>query len=145
MTTRYFLRTILLQSLFEWDFYSQKIDLLNIIIRHLKRLEKKQKIDSEFLINLAKILEKNLKEIDKLISKFAPEFSIKEISIIDRNILRIGITELVFIKDKIPYKVAINEAIELAKEFGSDSSSGFINGVLGAVFDNLEKVNFEEK
>jgi N utilization substance protein B len=138
MTTRYFLRTILLQSLFEWDFYSQKIDLLQIINRHLKRLEKKKKIDSEFLIDLAKILKKNLKEIDKLISKFAPEFSIKEISIVDRNVLRIGIAELVFNRDKIPYKVAINEAIELAKEFGSDSSAGFINGVLGAVFENLK-------
>ncbi len=147
--TRYFLRSILLQSLFEWDFYDKyklkEIDLLDIIHRHLKRLEKKESIDSSFLIDLAEILKKNLKKIDELISKFAPEWPIDEISIIDRNILRIGIAELVFNKDKIPYKVAINEAIELAKEYGTDSSSNFINGVLGTVFDNLRKINFEEK
>jgi N utilization substance protein B len=71
-------------------------------------------------------------DIDALIKKFAPAFPPEQMSIIDRNILRLAIFEILF-SDKTPLKVAINEAIELAKEFGSDSSPRLINGVLGSI------------
>ena len=81
---------------------------------------------------------KRLSEIDKYITKYATEWPLEQITIVDRNILRIGVYELIF-NDEIPAKVAINEAIEIAKTFGSDSSGKFVNGVLGAIYKDMEQ------
>ena len=81
-------------------------------------------------------MEKNLKEINSLITKYAPQWPLEQITIVDRNVLRLGIYELKYDPD-IPPKVAINEAIELAKTFGGESSGKFVNGVLGSIFKDL--------
>jgi len=82
---------------------------------------------------------KYLFDLDKIIAKAAPEWPIDQITIVDRNILRIGLYELLYAnKDEVPPKVAINEAIELAKSFGGESSGKFINGVLGTVYKEIE-------
>ena len=83
---------------------------------------------------------KKITSIDKIIAKAAPEWPIDQITIVDRNVLRIGLYELLYgNKEDVPPKVAINEAIELAKTFGGESSGKFINGVLGTVFSEIEK------
>ncbi|MEK7503749.1 MAG: transcription antitermination factor NusB, partial [Patescibacteria group bacterium] len=82
---------------------------------------------------------KHLSQIDKIIEKAAPEWPLDQITIVDRNVLRIGLFELLYSnKEEVPPKVAINEAIELAKTFGGESSGKFINGVLGTVFKEIE-------
>jgi N utilization substance protein B len=83
---------------------------------------------------VSKVLE-NQQTIDALVQKFAPAWPLQQMSIVDRNILRLGVCEMLF--EMVPSKVAINEAIELAKAFGSDSSAKFINGVLGSVYAEL--------
>jgi len=79
-----------------------------------------------------------LPELDVMISKYAPEWPLDQISPIDRNILRLGLFELLLYSEQTPPKVVINEAVELAKEFGGEKSGKFINGVLGKVFENGE-------
>ena len=79
-------------------------------------------------------------QIDEIIKKSAPEWPIEQITIVDRNVLRIGIYELLFgDKNEVPPKVAINEAIELAKSYGGESSGRFVNGVLGTIYREMEK------
>ena len=96
--------------------------------------------DESFIWQLVIGVVANLKEIDEIIAKAAPQWPISQISIVDRNVLRIGIYELLY-EDKaaVPPKVAINEAIELAKSFGGDNSGKFTNGVLGTVYKEIEK------
>lgn len=144
MANRHLSRSIVLQTLFEWDFLP---------------VEEKAKLTPE---GLAEILKRNLQEfapgfeedpfastlldlvlkkritVDEIIEKAAPDWPIEKISIIDRNILRIGLTELLFgDASEVPPKVAINEAIELAKTFGGENSGKFVNGVLGAVYKEM--------
>ena len=129
-----------MQSLYEWDFSGKAPEDLNKIIEKNVRDFGPGLEDSEFVWELIKGTTKNLVQIDKIIEKAAPEWPIDQITIIDRNILRIGLYELLYgDKDKVPPKVAINEAIELAKTFGGESSGKFINGVLGTVFKEIEK------
>jgi len=83
---------------------------------------------------------KNIEKIDKIIQHSAPERPIQQLSFVDRNVLRIGLYELIYgNKKEVPPKVAINEAIELAKNFGGENSGKFINGVLGAVYKEMSK------
>lgn len=139
MASRHLSRSIVLQSIYEWDFYDRKKEDLDSI---LKRNIEKFGPDLEsldFIEKLSKGILKNLSKIDKLIGISAPERPIEQISIIDRNILRIGLFELLYAKkEEVPPKVAINEAIELAKNFGGENSSKFINGVLGTVFKEMK-------
>lgn len=94
--------------------------------------------DSSFVDHLVKNTIANISKIDPLIEQCAPEWPIKQVTIIDRNILRLGIYELVFENyEEVPPKVAINEAIELAKSFGGESSGRFVNGVLGTIYREL--------
>lgn len=94
--------------------------------------------DMSFMQELLKNAVAKQKEIDQVITKAAPEWPIEKIAAIDRNVLRLGLTELLFSdRTQVPAKVAINEAIELAKTFGSTSSGRFVNGVLGAVYVEL--------
>lgn len=138
MVNRHSFRSVILQSLFEWDFYrhyenDKKIDFTKLLDRNLSESDEE---DLNFVKDLSKFLKDNLKEIDKLIEESASDWPIEQISLIDRNILRLGIAELL---KETPPKVAINEAIELAKEFGGDTSYKFINGTLGTIYDKLLK------
>lgn len=141
MATRHFCRSILFQSLYEWDFYRTKekkeVDLMKIIERNMQ--DALPLIDEpDFVYRLAKNLIDHFDEIDNMIRKTAPAWPLEQINLTDRNILRLGISELVFgPKEEVPPKVAINEAIELAKTFGSESSSKFINGVLGTIYRQM--------
>lgn len=125
-----------MQTLFCWDFYSKKEKNLDeIISRNFNQFAPKFN-DCGFVKNLVRGVMDNLPEIDKYISKYATEWPLEQITIVDRNILRIGVFELVFDKE-IPAKVAINEAIEIAKTFGGESSGKFVNGVLGAIYKDV--------
>jgi len=96
--------------------------------------------EPEFVWKLARNVIDHLLEVDKIIQKVAPDWPIDKISIIDRNALRIGLSELLYADpEEVPPKVAINEAIEIAKNYGGPNASKFINGVLGTVYKELEK------
>ncbi len=141
MANRHLARTIALQTLYEWDFMGEKeAGALADAKKNLKEFAPKFD-EADFVVELVRGVTENKKEIDKLIKKYAPEWPIEKITMIDRNVLRLGIYELKFAKDKkekpVPPRVVINEAIELAKAFGSGSSGKFINGVLGAIYKDM--------
>lgn len=147
MATRQLGRSIVLQSLYEWDFYrsaktpakagSKEVDLNAIINRNLEEFGPGMD-EPDFVRNLAKLVIEHIAEIDALISRTAPEWPLEQISIIDRNVLRIGLAELLFAnREEVPPKVAINEAIELAKNYGGPNSGKFINGVLGTIYREI--------
>ncbi len=129
-----------MQSLYEWDFYGKKENSLeDIVKRNIKDFGPGLE-DVDFVMNLAQGVTKHLQDIDNVIEKAAPEWPIAQIPIIDRNVLRIGLFELLYSnKEEVPPKVAINEAIELAKTFSGQVSGKFVNGVLGTVFKQLEE------
>jgi len=138
MSNRHLARTIALQTLYQWDFSDKKpIELSSIIKRDLNEFAP-QFDDKGFIEHLVKGVITNQKEIDALIVRYAPEWPIEQITMIDRNVLRIGIQEMKY-DDDIPEKVAINEAIELAKTFGGESSGKFVNGVLGTIYKEIIK------
>lgn len=120
-----------MQALYEWDFGGQKNQLPEILARNLKEFAPNLD-DQGFTNELVAGVTDHLPEIDANIQKYAPDWPLEQITIVDRNILRIGVYELVF-AENIPSKVAINEAIEVAKAFGGESSGRFVNGVLGAI------------
>lgn len=135
MANRHLSRTVAMQSLFEWDFNGQKGDLKEIIKNNLEQFAPTLD-DPTFVYALADGVSGHADEIDKIITQYAPEWPIDQITAVDRNVLRIGIYELMFLKE-VPPKVAINEAVELAKTFGGESSSKFLNGVLGTLYKTL--------
>jgi len=142
MASRHLSRSIVLQSLYEWDFSGKKTEALDGIIE--KNIEEYGPglENADFIWSLTKGIMGHISQIDKIIEKAAPEWPIEQITIVDRNVLRIGLYELLFgNKEEVPPKVAINEAIELAKNFGGESSGKFINGVLGTVY---KEINQEE-
>jgi N utilization substance protein B len=124
-----------MQSLYEWDFNDRTSPLLAITEFNVKQFAPGLD-DPGFIFDLISGVEKNIPEIDKIIVKTAPEWPIEQITIIDRNILRLGIYELLFAHE-VPPKVAINEAVELGKAFGGESSGKFVNGVLGTLYKQL--------
>ena len=139
MSRRHLSRSIILQSLYEWDFYDKKRDLVPIIERNLAEFGPGLDEQAEFIWRLAHGIVTRRKEIDEVIAKAAPEWPIDRIAIVDRNILRIGLYELLYSNlDEIPPKVAINEAIELAKNYGGPNAARFINGVLGTIYRELD-------
>lgn len=145
MANRHLSRTIAMQTLFVWDFNNRVQDLEDIIKDNFLNFAPEFN-DGGFVKELVFGVFNNLESIDKYIQKYAPEWPIDQITIIDRNVLRLGIYELVF-SEKIPPKVAINEAIEVAKNFGGESSGKFINGVLGSIFNDMpeeEKIKREK-
>jgi len=128
-----------MQSLYEWDFNSLTVgDLSRIIDRNLKEFAPGFE-DNGFTLRIVKGVINKLDEINRLITSYAPEWPLDQITVVDRNVLRIGIYELKFSGGEIPPKVAINEAIELAKSFGGESSGKFINGVLGTIYKEMQK------
>ena len=128
-----------MQSLYEWDFSDKKQDLKKIIEKNIREFGPGLE-NHKFIWQLAIGVVKHLSEIDKIIEKAAPEWPLQQINIVDRNVLRIGLYELLFgSKKEVPPKVAINEAIELAKSFGGMSSGRFVNGVLGTIYKEIDK------
>jgi len=150
MSNRHLSRTIAMQSLYQWDFLDMPEDRMAEIIS-FNRKEFAPKFDDEkFVEELVFGVVQNRSDIDEIITTFAPDWPLEMLTLIDRNILRLGVYELKF-SDTIPAKVAINEAIELAKGFGGQSSGKFVNGVLGAIFKDMvtkgevKKVDLEIK
>ncbi len=144
MANRHLSRSIVLQTLFEWDFNNGKVDLQEALKRNLKEFGPGLE-DDAFVFSLTEEVLKKRAVIDEIIEKAAPEWPIDKISVVDRNILRIGLTELLFgDRTQVPPKVAINEAIELAKTFGGENSGKFVNGVLGAVYKEIGEPGKEE-
>jgi N utilization substance protein B len=132
-----------MQSLFEWDFNGQKDDLHHILQNNIGQFGKDEP-DKEFVTSLVLGIKDKLSEIDEIVAKTAPEWPIAQIPAVDRNILRLGVYELLFLR-QIPPKVAINEAVELAKTYGGENSGKFVNGVLGTLYKETEDLPKDEK
>lgn len=145
MANRHLSRSIVLQSLFEWDFNAkEETEAMEIFKRDVEEFATGHG-DMTFMESLMKGVLGKRKDIDLIIVKAAPDWPIEKISVMDRNILRIGLYELLFgERSQVPPKVAINEAIELAKTFGGETSSKFVNGVLGAVYKELGEPGKDE-
>jgi len=127
-----------MQSLFEWDFSDQDKSKIDAIIKRNAEQFAPGIGDYSFIDLLVKGVIKRQKKIDIIIEKAATEWPLDQIASVDRNVLRIGLFELLFgNKKEVPRKVAINEAIELAKTFGGDSSGKFVNGVMGTVYREM--------
>ena len=159
MASRHLARSIVLQSLFEWDFYQQlhqEVEVKRANGKDVKDVPKKRDLDEVITRNLdyfggefdekgfakklIKGVVKHIPKIDKIIESSASERPISQLSIVDRNVLRIGLYELIHQdKSEVPPKVAINESIELGKNFGGPSSGKFINGVLGTVYKQMQE------
>lgn len=138
MSNRHLARTIALQTLFAWDFNGRKDgDIEQLIANNFSNFAPNFD-DSGFVHDLVVGVRDNLDLINKHIVKYATEWPLDQITAVDRNILRIGIYELLF--TKIPPRVAINEAIEVAKSFGGDASGKFVNGVLGTLYNDEPEV-----
>jgi transcription antitermination protein NusB len=138
MANRHLSRSIVLQTLFEWDFRdSLGFEVDDTILRNATEFAPGIS-DAPFMKKLVETVLSKKTDLDKIITKAAPDWPLDKISVVDRNILRIGLAELLFSdREEVPSKVAINEAIELAKTFGGESSSKFVNGVLGAVYKEI--------
>ena len=138
MANRHLQRSIAMQSLFEWDFQGRDdAKMKEILGRNQKEFAPgtKEFMFGETLVNGTL---KHRGKIDPLIEKCAPEWPLDQVTVVDRNILRLGIFELLHGNyDEVPPKVAINEAIELAKTFGGESSARFVNGVLGTIYREM--------
>lgn len=139
-SNRHLGRIVALQSLYEYEFRTQSedktVDIDEILGRNLERYESAID-DKDFVSRIARGVLERQADLDAQIQPIAPDWPIEQIARIDRTILRMGLYELLFLADIVPPKVVINEAVELAKAFGSDNSSKFVNGVLGTAFRNL--------
>ena len=145
MANRHLSRSIAMQSLYEWDFKGKEFNQLKKIVDNNIKEFGSGIEECKFIWQIIDGVNENLSKIDKIIEKSAPEWPIDQITIIDRNVLRIGLYELIFGNRKeVPPKVAINEAIELAKTFGGESSGKFINGVLGTVYREIGEPGKDE-
>lgn len=135
-------RMVALQIIYEWSVRRNE-DIFNIALVNVDNNPIKD-IDEDFVGKLIKGVEKQANEIDKLVTKAAPEWPLEQIALIDLAILRLSIYELLFCKD-VPPKVVIDEAVELAKTYGGANSSKFINGVLGTVYRSSPRYNKKDK
>lgn len=145
MANRHLSRSIAMQALFEWDFIGRRPEVLKPIVKHTIDEFGPGMEDAGFIYTLAEGVQEHLPEIDHLITTIAPEWPLESITTVDRNILRLGVFELKFGNaPDVPPKVAINEAIELAKTFGGASSSKFVNGVLGAIYKQMGEPRKDE-
>ena len=127
--TRRKARSTALQALYEIDTAAR--DAATVVQRLLEAADFSED-NKAFTLELVEGVVQNKAEIDGNIRKFAPAWPLEQISLIDRNILRLAIFEILF-NNKVPVKVAVSEAVELAKSYGSESSGKFVNGVLGSV------------
>lgn len=145
MAQRHLGRSLALQTLFEWDVRElPESELARISARNIREFAPGME-DDGFVQNLLTGVAKKRAAIDKIIAKAAPEWPLPRIAVLDRNVLRLGLFELLFADRKeVPAKVAINEAIELAKSFGGEASSRFVNGVLGTIYKELGEPGKDE-
>ena len=148
-SNRHLGRIVALQTLYEYEFrtesHDNSADAKEILSRNLERYETAID-DTKFVESLVAGVLKEQKAIDEKIQPIAPDWPIEQIARIDRNIVRLGLYELLHQSEIVPPKVAINEAVELAKAFGSDNSSKFVNGVLGTALRTLvEESDSENK
>lgn len=147
-SNRHLGRIIALQTLYEYDFRERlgdetaKID--EILARNLKRYEDRID-DKEFVRQLVIGVNKAGRQLDAIIAPVAPDWPLNQIAIVDRDVLRMAVFELSEFNSKIPPKVAINEAIELAKSFGAENSSRFVNGVLGTIWRHMNEGHVNEQ
>ena len=141
MASRHLARSIAMQTLYEWDFSGMKKDIEKLVEKNIKEFGPGlEDVNKDFIRTLTHGVLKRRSSIDQIITKAAPEWPLEQITMVDRNVLRLGLFELLYgNRDEVPPKVAINEAIELAKNFSGESSGKFINGVLGTVFRELEE------
>lgn len=142
MSNRHLARTIALQTLFAWDFNGKKESDINKLIGVNFSNFAPNFNDGGFVNQLVSGVKDNLEQIDKYIIRYATEWPLDQITVIDRNILRLGLYELLY--TEIPPRVAINEAIEVAKSFGGDASSKFVNGVLGALYNDEPEIQVRD-
>ncbi|MDO8470706.1 MAG: transcription antitermination factor NusB [bacterium] len=139
MASRHLSRSIAMQSLYEWDFWGKKPEMLDDAVDRNIREFGPGLESTDFIWQLVKGVMDHLPQLDKIIEKAAPEWPLDQITMVDRNVLRLGLFELLYEnRDEVPPKVAINEAIELAKNFSGESAGKFVNGVLGTVYRELE-------
>jgi len=142
-SNRHLGRIVALQSLYEYELrgsIGDMVDVKGIIGRNLERY--REAIDDrDFVDGLVNGVIAKQSELDEKLQPLAPEWPLDQIARVDRATLRIGLYELLFAADSVPPKVAINEAVELAKAFGSDNSSKFVNGVLGTAYRTLVEEN----
>lgn len=138
MANRHLARSVVLQTLFEWDTaLVPEAEVKHVLTRNIEEFGGDD-ADSAFMEQLLEGVLAKKEDLDLVITKAAPDWPLERIAPVDRNILRIGLYELLFAdRAQVPAKVAINEAIELAKVFGGDSSGRFVNGVLGAVYKEM--------
>lgn len=145
MANRHLARSIAMQSLYEWDFWgcdSRKLE--EVVEKNIQEFGPGIE-NQDFIWRLVNGVAKDLPKLDKIIEKSAPEWPLEQITLIDRNILRLGLEELLFgDRQEVPPKVAINEAIELAKNFGGESSGRFVNGVLGTIYREIGEPQKDE-
>jgi len=145
MANRHLSRSIAMQSLYEWDFKGMDMKKLNEIVKQNIEEFGPGIEETDFVKQIVNGVIENLPKLNKIIEKSAPEWPIDQITVVDRNVLRIGLYELLLGNRKeVPPKVAINEAIELAKTFGGESSGKFINGVLGTVYREIGEPGKDE-
>lgn len=137
---RHLSRTIVMQTIYEWDFRKDR-DLLEIADRNTEQYD--AETDEDYIKAAVVGIRDNIERIDPLLHQAAPDWPVDQIAVIDKTILRIAVYELV-IDRKVPPKVVINEAVELAKTFGSDNSGKFINGVLGTLYRQSDLPKEEE-
>lgn len=137
MAARQLGRALVLQTLYEWDFYERSMDFNEALNRNIEEFAPGFS-EKDFVTKLAEGVKDKLDELDGIIAKSAPEWPVSQLPIVDRNVLRIGLYELLFSdREEVPPRVAINEAIELAKSYGGQNSGKFINGVLGTIYKEL--------
>ncbi len=147
-SNRHLGRIIALQTLYEYDFRERlgdetaKID--EILARNLERYEDRVD-DKEFVRRLVMGVNKTGRQLDAIIAPVAPDWPLNQIAIVDRDVLRMAVFELSEFSGKVPPKVAINEAIELAKSFGAENSSRFVNGVLGTIWRHMNEGKVNEQ
>ncbi len=145
MAARQLGRGIALQSLYEWDFFNQATDLKTIAERNLNEFAPGY-TDQDFVFGLVGGVESKIEKLDEIIATSAPEWPIEKLSPIDRNVLRLGLYELIYAdRGEVPPRVAINEAIELAKTYGGLNSGKFVNGVLGTVYREMGEPDKREE
>ncbi len=144
MSARHLTRRIVLQTLYEWDFSGKNKSCADILDKNFHEFGSGLDED-DFAESLLRGVLNNLEELNQIISTAAPQWPLEKTTIVDRNVLRIGLFELIYSDDQeVPPKVAINEAIELAKEFGGESSGKFVNGVLGTVYKEMQQEDGED-
>lgn len=137
---RHLSRELALQSLFSKDFNHDRPGVIDFEISDLSLLDEIESYNEELYASLVNGVRTERETIDQLIVKYAPQWPISQMKLVDLQILRMAIFEG-FVSKITPPKVAIDEAIEIAKEFGGETSSKFVNGVLGAIYEEYKKEN----